>query len=141
LRAGSYREMSRVGSEGISNPLDVFSWRPQASEAVPKARGPSHSENERNVDMACRNWALLIAIAHWGQSSRARVFVIAGLLNEYKPARANHKAANHLTELKRGLVSPGKAVRGFTAITKPPPGRFISTKRRSRACQGFFRSF
>ena len=74
MRAGSYREMSRVGSEGISCPLDVFSWRPQAIEAVPKARGLSHSENERNVDLPGGNWALLIAIAYWGRSSRGPYF-------------------------------------------------------------------
>ena len=101
------REMSRVGSDGISCSLDVFSLRSQASKAVPKARGLSHLENESNVDMPGGNWALLIAIAHWGRSSRARIFVIAGLLSEYKPARANRKAVSYLAELKRGLVPPG----------------------------------
>ena len=67
--------------------------------------------------------------------------MIAGLLNEYKPARANHKAVNYLVELKRDLVSPGKTVRGFTVITKPPPGRFISTKRRSRVLLGLLAAF
>jgi len=45
------REMSRVGSEGISCPLNVFAWRSQASKAVPKARGLSCLVRESHVDL------------------------------------------------------------------------------------------